>query len=232
MGMTGAIPTAPCLRFKGVVSVVIAVVGKTHGNKKKIVQYLEKYSNGQFKRLVPYTTRKDKCSKPHTYMSEGDFSRLQPDEIFHCVEPGNGYKYFVLTSQLKEDRGIIYVVDDPKGVAKLDSLGVPYAIVYVGCSKSDIEGRALIEDDVSATKARLNVTGNRLRAFKKSGNYSMYINTSKLATKYQKFAVGMFIDKVLSWLETRKEDELCMPLVAMDMNEATYKFATGQVAFD
>lgn len=211
---------------------VIAVVGKTHGNKHKIVQYLEKYSNGRFKRLVPYTTRKDKCRKPHTYMSEGDFSRLQADEIFHCVEPGNGYKYFIRTSQLKGGKDIIYVVDDPKGIEKLAALGVPYAIVYVGCSKSDVEGRALVEDDVSATKARLRVTGDRLRAFKKFGKYSMYINMTKLATKYQKFAVGMFMDKVLSWLDTRKEDEMCMPEVAMDMSVATYKFATGQVAFE
>lgn len=221
----------PCLPFEGVVPVVIALVGKTHSNKSKIAQYITRYSKGKFERVITYTTCPTASARPHTWMSNEDFQKLHKEDFFYCHTFEEGQKYFVLKSQLLGEGDKILVVDDPQYLKNLPALGVPYVIVFVGCSNDIVLDHARSVDDITETKMRLAQTGDRLREFKKSGDYNMYINTAKLVKSSQQLAIAMFVDEVLTWQCDRESDEMHLPFIGKNISLKSYSLVTNRFCF-
>lgn len=191
---------------------ILVLVGRPYSDKYKVSRDLIYHSKSRFSRIKSYTTNSAKRYNTHYYMSREALAKRDESEILYRVTNDFGNDFFFLKEQFSETRDVIMVIDDPAGLAKLEELGIPYAVVFVDCA----EGTALYRaeeysDDMPSVLSRMDVIHDRLLAFDMSGEYSLYLNTTQLAPTSRTLACSVFISQVRKWLATRSPDELKMP---------------------
>ena len=210
---------------------IIAIVGRSHSDKYKVARDLRYHSKGRFTRIKSYTTNADKKYNTHYYMSFKDFDKLSDFDILHQVLNAQGNEFFFLKRQFDISRDVMYVIDDPVGLEKLDELHIPYAVVFVDCAEGTIMARAEeYSDNPGDVAARLDETRERMLDFDASGKYSLYLDTSKLSPTSRTLACSVFMSQVKKWLEIRQPSEMCMPAL-IDMAGGSVLRAARAVGF-
>lgn len=207
---------------------IIALCGRSHSDKYKVARDLRYHSKSQFTRIKSYTTNPDKKYNSHYYMSHKDRAKIDDFDVLHSVLNEYGNEFFFLKSQFAESRDVIYVVDDPLGLEKLDDLHIPYAVAFVDCAEGTILARAEeFSDDVPAVLDRLKETSERMLEFDSSGKYSLYVDTSKLSPTSRTLAASVFISQVRKWERTRQPHEMVMPYLRDFSGGAMLRAARG-----
>lgn len=191
---------------------IIALVGCSHSGKDSIAKLIKKVTDGRFTRMKFYTTRSQRNKKRQMFMSEEELRKIPDSDIVYCMLSETHFKYFVTKEQFAGDQDGIYIVDDPRGLDGLRTLGVPYAVVYVDSSMDTIKARTVLsKGDIKKVKLRIRKISSRMKKFERSNEYSLYLNTSDIGGAALESVVSLFCAKVMRWVETRGEHEFCMP---------------------
>lgn len=195
---------------------VIALIGRSYSGKERLAKAIQYNSNGEFKRLQMYTTKEGKSHRPHIYVSKEDFGQIVLSDILWITENQNGDKFFFSKSQVHGLGNTILIADDPVAVEALPELGVPYGIAFVDCSDDVARGRAdEAGDNWAIVKARYDYIRDRLDSFRAKSEFSLHLDTSTITTKSGLALAGaLFHRQCASWDETRKPDEVRMPMIS------------------
>lgn len=192
---------------------IIAVIGRPHSEKARVATDIERCTN--FKRLQMYTTKTANTDRQYLYMPAKEFKTMGASDVFYYESDAAKNKFFVLNSQLTGDEDVIFVFDNPRCVEKIESLGVPYALVYVDSSMDVILSRAKrARESDKSVKLRISKFADSMKRFDESGEYSLYINTSSMSIKGRSAVVTVFCQKVQKWRSKRGVDEFKMPTIA------------------
>ena len=188
---------------------IIVMIGRSYSGKRRLARYIRKASNNRFRLFKPFTTRPDYNEARHQYMPQEARDALEPSRIFHSMKTAQGYEYFSLTTQFIKGGNLIYVMDDPASLARIDELGVPYVVAYVDCNTSKILKQIRSFRDIVVTVlGRFSQIRGRLRKMKRSGDFHLYINTSVMSAKDQESTMALFYANAVRWERLRKEGEL------------------------
>lgn len=192
---------------------VIAIVGRSYSCKHRVAKSIHRYFDGRFKRLKFYSTDAVYGTANHEYMSLTDYWKLPKEAIMYETEGRHGNKLFATYAQLRGGN-FTYVVDDPVGVARLDFLGGPYAVIYTTAGSDSVRKRASKRCDIlDEVKVRHDKIVYRLLDFEKAGKYNMYLDTSGMPEGVIRLATDEFCGLVKKWVETRHCDEMHMPFI-------------------
>lgn len=194
---------------------VIAIVGYSYSGKYQVAKDITYHSDGAFHRLKFLTTRPSPVSHRHIGITEESRKNIKDQDIFHRVISECGHEYLTLKSQLKERGDVLFVVDDPRAFAGLEELGVPYAIVFVDCPRYVLLKHAEEENDVlRQVKCRMGVVGGRMSELKKSENYNLYLDMSKITPTMRSEVISTFVKRVKEWEQNRLWSETHMPFIS------------------
>lgn len=183
---------------------IIALVGPSHCDKSRVVADINNYTGNRFVRLHPVTTH-PQAKYP---IPTKEFDKIQKSEIFYNVMSGSNYQSAYLRSQFVPGKDYFFVVDDPRGLEHIASLQQPYAVVYISSSMGAIKRRIRARHgDVTRSMARVRKVQSHMHRFAFSGDYSMYIDTSKVDPAQRKEMAIEFLNKVDEWLNNRKKNE-------------------------
>lgn len=183
---------------------IIALVGPSHCDKSRVVADINKYTGGRFVRLHPVTTH-PLAKYPVT---SREFNKIQKSEILYEVLSSGSYQSVYLKSQFVPGKDYFYVVDDPRGIQHIASLHQPYAVVYISSSMGAIKRRIRAKHgDVTRSMARVRKVSSYMQRFAFSGDYSMYIDTSKVEPEQRREMSIEFLNKADEWLNNRKKNE-------------------------
>lgn len=192
---------------------VIALVGHNFTDKAKIAKDIRHYTGDLFTRMGTYTTRVN-VGKSYLYASQEDFKHMKDVDMFHYSSDENHDKFFVTRSMFMTGQNLIYVVDDPRGVEEMDTLGVPYAVVYVDSNMTAILNRARKStESLRSVKSRIEDVKPRMRKFEKSGQFSLYLDTSNMSASARYTNIGVFCDRVHDWMRDNSDGAVHMPFI-------------------
>lgn len=186
---------------------VIALVGKHLSHKHAIAELIQEQTDDRFALVHQYSTRKGYAE---LYMNPDDFDELDKSEIFFDEER-HGWHYFTLRSQFI-GKDVIYITDNAASVKCLDSLCEPYVVVNIDCSAADILDQCIRSNiDSSKISERIKEMAYDMIEFDKSGEYFMYIDTSKLkSAEVRQGAVCRFVSDLKEWEHSRSKEALHM----------------------
>lgn len=188
---------------------IVAIIGRSYSGKRKLATYLRNSSHGRFRLFKQFTTREDYNQTRHMYMPKEARDRLEPSRIFYSSCSSEGNEYFSLTTQFLNGGDLIYVMDDPMSIARIDELGLPYAVVYVDCNTAVIYRKVRsVMELFHAVLSRFTKVRGRLRRMERLGKYNLYINTSVATQSNQETMMDIFFQNLIEWEKTRSEGEL------------------------
>lgn len=188
---------------------IVAIIGRSYSGKRRLVTYLRNASHGRFRPFKQFTTREDFHESRHMYMPKTARDKLEPSRIFYSSFSDKGDEYFSLTTQFINGGNLVYVMDDPLAIARIDELGLPYAVIYVDCSTSVIYKKVRsVSELFHAVLTRFTKVRGRLRRMERSGEYNLYINTSVASQFNQETMIEIFYRNLCEWEAKRDEHEL------------------------
>lgn len=188
---------------------VIAIIGRSYSGKRKLATYLRNASHGRFRPFKQFTTREDYNHVKHMYMPKEARAKLEPSRIFYSSYSDDGNEYFSLTTQFLHGGSLVYVMDDPLAIARIDELGLPYAVIYVDCNTAAIYRKVRSFTELfRAVLSRFSKVRGRLRRMERSGEYNLYINTSVASHLDQETAIREFYRRLCDWEKGRCKSEL------------------------
>ena len=210
---------------------IVAIIGRSYSGKRKLVTYLRNASHGRFRPFKQFTTREDYNKNRHLYMPKEARDKLEPSRIFYSSFSEEGNEYFSLTTQFQNGGDLIYVMDDPLAIARIDELGLPYAVVYVDCNTAAIYRKIRsFKELFHAVLSRFSKTRGRLRRMERSGEYHLYINTSVASQFNQETMMDIFYRNLCEWEKNRDEHEL-HPKMFKDSSERDWLRRARDVGF-
>lgn len=195
---------------------IITVVGNIFSDKAKVAQDISRCTDGQFQRLKMYYTGTNAPDKNHMKMSMSEYEKLNKDDVFYSATDTYHEKYVALKSQFTENDDTVWVVDDPRCLENIESLGIPYSVVFVDCSETAIMNRALMtRENQRQVKLRLERLKSRMKKLDKSSEYSLYLNTSSMSHNSRYAVVSVYCGKVDTWrFHWQEGKSLRMPTIA------------------
>lgn len=203
---------------------IYAIVGRAYSGKAEVAKQISKFFDGRVRRLPNFTTKPVTVNQRHVHVSAEWRSQVRDKDIFYSVTNACGEEFLYLRSQFTKDKDVSYVVDDPTGLENLDSLCIPYAVIYVHCADKEVMRRARTRRDnlVSVTQRAGEVSVD-LEEFRKSGRYSMYLDTSRLTMEMQNSAIKLFCIASRAWASNHSKNSKHMMNVSYKAGKGWFK---------
>lgn len=189
---------------------VVAIIGNAYSNKSELVNGILKVKSFHADRIRPLMFR---GNVPFTY-PDSDRS-IEQDAIFHQGDVA-GTSYVTLKRQLLTNKNLVYVEDTPLALKGFSDIDIPHCVVFVDSNQSDCMHRASPSYvDAEFIRTRFKETEKSMLAFKRSGNYSFYINAELVgeAGGMQKCA-DQIVLAAQYWLQHRGSSEMRMPYIS------------------
>lgn len=161
---------------------IIAIIGRGYSGKTRMAKWLkEDLKDYNFHVLQSYSTDPRQLSNC-IYCAPVDYERICERDFMYRTKDIHGHDVFMLQSQFTPDSNVIYCVDDPQGVVNLQALGIPYTMLFMDSDDKTIESRVQCANaDLAYVMLRSNRLGEKLVNFGRNGNYSFYLDTSKVS---------------------------------------------------